>query len=206
MAHEMDQMCSTVVIAVVVILICMGYVEMSKMRPSYFGSSGACGRKSNIKDSNKLSVSAKEVNIQQPNLTGKTTEKYSMIDADWDLNVDESSKCKHEEFAQDEKALQISFDVWQADEEVTAKFVEAAPDKLKAKKAAVSRPLSLSTEFEEPTQGRKLGLTSFRDLYDGKTGSNAIVFSDKGPEWGGSDAHFSARSKGAVRREMPTVA
>lgn len=197
MAQETDQMCTTIIIAVVVILICMGYVEMSKMRIRYNSSSGACGRKSEINDF-RPKISAKETEItttQEPNLTGKDSDYFATLEGDWSLDVDESKRCKHEEQTQVEEELIKSFGAWEADAETTSKFQSGSVDKVKAKKAAISRPLSLSTEYEEPTRGRRLGLKSFRDMYDGADAKKQVVFGDKCPDWGSSDAHFSARLK-----------
>lgn len=197
MAHETDQMCTTIIIAVVVILICMGYVEMSKMRVRYNHSSGACGRKSEINDV-RPKISAKETEVktvQEPNMTGNTFDNFATIDGEWSPDVDEAARCKHEEQTQNEEELIKHFGSWEADPETTAKFQAGSVDKTKAKKAAISRPLSLSTEYEEPTRGRRLGLKSFRDMYDGVDAKKAVVFADKCPEWGSSDAHFSARLK-----------
>lgn len=197
MAHETDQMCTTIIIAVVVILICMGYVEMSKMRVGYNYSSGACGRKSEINEV-RPKISAKETEVakvQEPNITGNNSDYFATLDGEWSLNVDESARCKHEEYTQVEDELIKAYGMWEADAETTAKFKSGSVDKAKAKKAAISRPLSLSTEYEEPTRGRRLGLTSFRDMYDGADAKKQVVFGDKCPEWGSSDAHFSARLK-----------
>lgn len=191
-----SEMCSTIIIMVVLVLVLCGCMEMNRMR-SRFDTMGTCGRKANI-ESKASTVSAKESSIgEEANVIDAEFENFAKVDGDWELHADtEATSCKkHEEFSQDEDALMQSFNSWEADAEATAKFEEAAPDKNMAKKAAVTRPISLSTDYEEPTGGRRLGLTSFRDMYEGKKASNKVVFSDKCPEWGSSDAHYSARSK-----------
>lgn len=195
MAHEMDQFLTMTIISVVVVMVCMGCIEMSKMNSRYTTSGSTCGKKADIAPPSAISARESSVVTQEPNMTGAEPESFSTIDGDWTLSIANEAKCKHQEFEQNEEALSHDFNAWEADPEVTRRFADAAPDKEMAKKAAISRPLSLSTEYEEPTRGRRLGLTSFRDMYDGNTGGRHVVFSEKCPEWGGSDAHFAARSR-----------
>lgn len=191
----MDQFLTMTIISIVIVMVCMGCMEMSKMNTRYSTSGSTCGKKVEIGPQPRISARESSVVTQEPNMTGAEPESYSTIDGDWTLSVPDESKCKHQEFEQNEDALANNFNGWEADAEVTKRFADAAPNKDMAKKAAISRPLSLGTEYEEPTLGRRLGLTSFRDMYDGNTGGKRVVFSEKCPTWGASDAHFAARSK-----------
>lgn len=198
MAQQMDQMCTTIVIVIVVILICMGCVEMSKMRTRYNMTSGACGRKSEVEDL-RPKISAKEGSVTgsakpyEPNLDLNTSAGMNTEDT-WDLEVS-ASACKHEEFNQNnEEIMQNSFNVWQASAEDTAKFVP--PDKDQIKKNANARSMSIDTQMQEPTMSRTTGITnallSFRDKHSAT--SNKRTFSDNCPQWGTSEAHYAARN------------
>jgi hypothetical protein len=192
MGHDSDQMCSTIIISVVLIVLVMACMEMSKLRTRY-DTSGTCGRKANI---DTKDVSAKESTIgSEANIIDAEFESFAQVDEDWSLNKDEPvDDCnKHQEFEQDEAELSKSFNNWEASEEVSSKFDEAAPNKDMAKKAANIQAISLTTETEAPLG--KLGQPSFRDLWEGNRYGKNVVFSEKCPEWGGSDAHFSARSR-----------
>ena len=106
MMQGMDSTCSTIAVAAVVILFCMGYVEYSKMRPSYGGAgAGTCGMKSGV---SARRVSAKVVGptigMKPTSLTegftktevpSMTTESSSSVDSsmfEWNAPQAETEK------------------------------------------------------------------------------------------------------------------
>ena len=191
MEHNMDQVCTSIIVIAVIILLSLGYVEMNRMNNKYNLNMGTCGRKAELE--NKKNVSAKESSMKHL-ANVKQFQNYATLDDEVSFGplVSDEKQCKHKEFEQDENSLQKSFNTWQADDEVTAKFSEATPNKEKAKTSANVRPISFASSYEEPTNGRKLGLTSFRDMINPKPKS---TFEQSCVAFNQSDAYASARLK-----------
>ena len=85
MTQEMDRVCSTIIVAAAVILLCMGYVEMMKMKVKYSGNGSVCGMKAQTEDA----TSAKKAVTFNENRTGKKVNQYLTISEDWPLESQE---------------------------------------------------------------------------------------------------------------------
>lgn len=196
MPQQTDQMCTTIIIGIVVILICMGCVEMTKMHTRYDRQMSACGRKAEVSTSNST-VSAKESALTntEPNMTGKTAEQLATLEESWSLSVPES-ECKHKEFKQVEEELMRSFNEWQAAPEDTAKF--PVIDKAAIKKHANVRSFSLNTQIDSTGSG-KTGVPGPWHTFHKYANPNPqkVMFGDHAPVFNGSDAHFAARANQA---------
>jgi hypothetical protein len=196
MLQQTDQMCTTIIIGIVVVLICMGCVEMTKMHTRYDKQMSACGRKAEVGVTNS-SVSAKESELTntEPNMTGNTPEQLATLEESWSLSVPES-ECKHTEHKQVEEELMRSYNEWQAAPEETAKF--PVIDKAAIKKHANTRSSGLHTQIDSTGSG-KTGVPgvwmTFHQYANPK--QQKVMFGDHAPVFNGSDAHFAARANQA---------
>jgi len=187
----MDRFCSTLIVAAAVVLLCMGYVEMMKMRSRSFN--GTCGMKSDIKSK---ASSAKRANTDEtiPNRTGDTplSDKYMSLSEDW---PDDKASCTHEEMAQDDEQLGNLF-TWDAKQEDEAKFDKLKIDPEKVKVNANTKPISTETMQELPTYSRTQGLRNpMLDIYhrDCDADERSIKFGESCTWFGGTDAYYNAR-------------
>ena len=193
MTRDMDQICTTVIVSIAIILICMGYIEMSKMKRMNYSSGSTCGRKSEISDdANPVSAKASAVTMTDHKPHMSTPQVLNTIDGDWAIPVEEDEKCKHEEMKQDEEQLKTFFGEWEADAESTRKYMEATPDQKVAKMASNTRPISVNTEGRMPTNGGRLGLPGLRESIGAGSQKN-VQFADSCVEFLQSDSYVAAR-------------
>jgi hypothetical protein len=189
MTRDMDQICTTVIVSVAIILICLGYVEMSKMKMNSYGST--CGKKAELSDSS-LPVSAKAATMTDHKPHMATPTILNTVDGDWTIPVEEDKKCEHEELKQDETELKKFFGEWEADAESTQKYMQASPNQNTAKIASNTRPISVNTEGRMPTNGGRLGLPGLRESIGAGNQKN-VQFADSCVEFLQSDSYVSAR-------------
>ena len=185
MTRDMDQICTTVILGIAILLICMGYIEISKMKMS--SPQSTCGK---IPTTTK-SVSAKASTMTEHKPHMSTPQMLNTIDGEWSIPVQENKKNEYEELKQDESELKKFFGEWEADAESTQKYMQAVPDQQQARKASNTRPISVDTEVTEPTNGRTLGLPGLQTMLFGSV--NNIQFADSCVDFLQSDSYVSAR-------------
>jgi len=188
MSQEMDRVCMTIVIAVAILLLCMGYVEMSQMRRRYEGSaSSTCGMKSETLSGN---ASAKRTMLE--NKTGKKDTSYMTINEEWPV---EDVDCKHKELSQDEDALKALYGEWMADDEATTNFVNASQGLEKAKEKANTRPIDVRTAGRTPLGAKNLGTPGFMTAVRESAGKGVenVKFADSCVDFLQSDSYVQAR-------------
>ena len=100
MTHDMDRICCTIIVAAAVVMLCMGYVEMMKMKSHY--QTSTCGMKTVV----PTQLSAKIVENDTIPQKTKETHEFLNIDEEWPI---EESECKHEEFKQLSDVLDKDF-------------------------------------------------------------------------------------------------
>lgn len=166
MTRDMDQICTTVIIAAAVILLCMGYVEMSKMHLRTNGST--CGRKTQVStpEPPKVVGSGVSAKVSQPTDVQKQVEegKYNSIDSGWDMDipgVDPSKECQYKE--QDQKIdIAQFFDPFPEDAKLVEQFEKGRPDVTKAMISANARG-SLMQTLDAPKMTKNLGIPGLKD-------------------------------------------
>ncbi len=203
MQRDMDQVCVIVVVVVATILLCMGYVEMTKMNKFRPQSTSTCGRKAEIQENeneNDSTISAKR-GMMHPNQTGQKPNDLLKMEDDW-MNTDVN--CKHEEMTQDDEKLKQSFE-WTLPEDHadTKKFKDyaASHDKMHMKHAANVRPYGPRiTQVREALGSKNTGVPGYmevvrqsQDKCTGKSGE-IVKFEKECVAFGGSDQYVQARA------------
>lgn len=200
---DMDKFCTIVVVVGAVILLLMGFGEISRLN-TYKRGSNTCGRVANVdaseEDDQTKATSAKRANSSATTLgTEKTKDnvgEYLGLTEQWPY--DPSDDCKHKEMPQDEQALKMEF-TWEANRDDDRKFEDLKVDVERIKKTANTKALSPDIKTEEPTHTKTLGLNNpLVDIWHGSCGKKEEIKFGKACSWfGGTDAYFAARSKTA---------
>ena len=162
MRYDVDSLCSHLAIAVIVLLLCMGYVEFSKR--SSHRSPALCGRKANI-NTNAKGTSAKVAKTEAKEVDD--SDNSSTVDEnnlEYTMEVPENtSGCKHVELKQDDQAIKDSYYEWNAGEDVNKKFERVAVSADLVKKYANTRPFHISGSDQSNSSWKKLGKKSAFD-------------------------------------------
>ena len=188
MPHEMDHMCTTILIATVVIVLYIGFVEMNKIKTRYANStSTTCGMKSK---NNIDMTSAKKSMLE--NKTGKKDTSFMTITEEWPV---EDTGCKHKEMEQNNEELSKAFGKWEADSESTQKYIDASVDQTKAKNSANTRAIDINTSGRVPLSAKNLGTPGFMTAVRESAGKGVenVKFADSCVEFLQSDAYVQAR-------------
>lgn len=200
MQRDMDQVCVIVVVVVATILLCMGYVEMTKMNKFRPHTSSTCGRKGDIKEKDET-VSAKRAHHHHPNQTGQKPNHHLKMEEEW-MNTDVN--CKHKEMTQDEERLKQLYE-WTLAEDSSAnkQFTDYAKsyDKMHMKHAANVRPYGpRTTQVRNALGSKNRGVPGYMDTVrqtldkcSGKTGE-IVKFEKECVAFGGSDQYIQARA------------
>lgn len=201
MQRDMDQVCVMVVVVVATILLCMGYVEMTKMRNFQPTQTSTCGRKSEI-ENKQDHVSAKRSNTMHPNLTGQKTPDMLDMKEPWMYKGD--ADCSHKEMSQDNARLLQNYE-WSLSEDSAEnkKFTDHAKthDKLHMKQAANVRPYGpRTTQGRHTLNTKNTGIPGLMgtvrlalDKCNGKS-SDIVKFDKECLAFGGNDAYMQARA------------
>lgn len=169
MGYDVDachSICSHLAVAVIVLLLCMGYCELSKeLSKASLRSSGVCGRKAAMQ-TGEQSVSARKtatLSVPAPETTAggmgfplhENVSQYLSTASEW---PDETyaSQNKQLEMKQDNAALLQNFEDNCPDKE-SKKFKKAAPDAESLQKK-VNISLFHEIQMEKPTNSKNLGL------------------------------------------------
>lgn len=189
----------TYVMAAIIFLLAAWIVWETELLEGVFpmsskGGESCCG-KSTVTDPS-IGASAKDASFLPHQNQQGVDMAYSDVAGDWSLDVSEDATKKHVEFVQNEDQLTQAYN-WEADEETNKRFDSAAPDKIKAMKAATVRPFSFTTH-EPPRNSKTLGSPGLTVMLSRSHAFNNDVpklkFGDTQPEWGLSDAYVSARA------------
>lgn len=188
----MDRICCTIIVAAAVVMLCMGYVEMMKMKSHY--QTSTCGMKTVV----PTQLSAKVVENETIPQKTKETHEFLDIDEEWPI---EESECKHEEFKQVGDVLDKDFgnfleDVSKTEKhKVISQFDTSTPNHENMKVKSNIRAVSHETESQQPSYAKNIGLTHpVWSVYHGKhTGKKDTTFGSNCTWFGGTDAYHSAR-------------
>lgn len=197
MQRDMDQVCVMVVVVVATILLCMGYVEMTKMNKFRPHTQSTCGRKAEIMENETVSAKRGQVH---PNQTGQKPHDHLESKEEW-LNTDVN--CSHQEMPQDNAKLSQLYEWSLADDHAdTKKFTDHAKshDKMRMKHAANVRPAGpRSTQVRDALGSKNRGVPGYMeavrqslDKCSGKSGE--IKFEKECVAFGGSDQYIQARA------------
>jgi len=190
--QDMDRVCTTIVIIAAVVLLCMGFSEMSKMRSnnSLTRSHSTCGMKSNqIK--NDGATSAKAAFLE--NKTNKKDTAYMTSSEEW---PNEKVECKHKELIQD-PVLNENYS-WEASEEVNSQYDKAKVSHDKAKASANIRSIDVQTMARSTLGTKNLGTPGFMAAVRESTGRNGaaeVKFADSCVDFLQSEAYSQARQE-----------
>lgn len=189
---DMDRLCTTVVVVGAIVLIVMGYNEMTRLNVSR-GASGTCGMRSTLKKDEARS--AKQTSVNANRKPKDRSEDFHAIADEWQNDVVTPT---HKEHDQDESALRQDFS-WENDDEVNKKFDALKVDPQKVKHSANTRAINQNMDAEEPLGSRRTGMVNpMLQMYHGKCGGKSdddITFSKSCTWFGGTDAYYKARTK-----------
>lgn len=201
---DMDKFCTIVVVVGAVLLLFMGFGEISRLNNFRRGST-TCGRSASIEDNSENDTSAAATSAKRSSNSlhmlaadkvKDTVGEYLGLTEQWPY--DPSDDSKHKEMPQDEQALKMEF-TWEANQDDDRKFEDLKVDVERIKKTANTKALSPDIMIEEPTHTKTLGLNNpLVDIWHGSFGKKDAVKFGKSCSWfGGTDAYFAARSKTA---------
>ena len=184
---DMDKLCMVVVVAGAIVLLCIGYGEVSRVRAYSPSDLGTCGMRAKAE-----TVSAKRAaSLAEGARPDVPNGQYVTLGEEWPNEADE--KNKHVEMKQDEEALSSEF-TWEASVEDAQKFDTLRVDPEKVKKLANTKAVSPETQGEKPTYSRRLGLANpLVDLYHGRR--DTVKFGEGCSWFGGTDAYYAAREE-----------
>ena len=190
--QNMDRVCTTIVIIAAVVLLLMGFSEMSKMRSSnrMMRSNSTCGMKSN-----QTNASAKSSKSFIDNKGNQKDTFYMKTSDEWQ---NEKVDCKHKEFTQD-PVLEKSF-TWEAGDEVNNQYDKAKVSHDKAKASANRRSVDLHSTVSKinNTSSRQLGISGVGDTMRAFAGRDAATpkFADNScVDILQTEAHYQARQE-----------
>ncbi len=190
MTQNMDQVCTTIVIVAAVVLLCMGFSEMSKMRSTHHRIGGStCGMKSNQTNSN--TASAKKSFLE--NRTNKKDTTYMETSDEWpNAKVD----CTHKELIQNGPVLEKNFS-WEAGDDIDAQYDKAKVSYDKAKASANIRSVDVQTMARSTLGTKNLGTPGFMAAVRESTGKGAgeVKFADSCVDFLQSEAYSQARQE-----------
>lgn len=203
---DMDKFCTIVVVVGAIVLLLMGFGEISRLN-TYKRGSSTCGRVASVdepdtpndQDTDKA-TSAKRSGMGVHTMGGEKVKEnvgeYLGLTEQWPY--DPSDDCKHKEMPQDEQSLKMEF-TWEANRDDDKKFEDLKVDVERIKRTANTKALSPDIKTEEPTHTKTLGLNNpLVDIWHGSCGKKEEIKFGKNCSWfGGTDAYFAARSKTA---------
>ena len=199
MAGDMDRFCTIVIVIGAIILVFMGYTEMTRLNIQRTNG-GMCGRRAQVKSesSQKNAKSAKRSFAKNNNdkVLDQTGEFLSLSDP-WPNET--NSDCAYKPLPQDAQALGVDFE-WNAPTEVDKNFdhLKNFADPEKWKQHAGIRSIRSDTQHEEPTYTKTRGLTNpLSLLYHGCGKSEEVKFGQACTWFSGTDQYYNARQKTA---------
>ena len=199
MATDMDQFCTIVIVIGGVILVFMGFGEITRINSR--SNPSVCGRAAAIENTPKP-ANARSAKRSFAN-GGLTTEKindqvgkYLSLSDEWPNETAEEDM-KHKELKQDATALNGSF-TWEASSDDNKKFEALKIDPEKVRKTANTKALNPESQIEEPTYSRTRGLANpMLNIYHGCGKNDEVKFGNSCTWFSGTDAYYHARKKTA---------
>ena len=183
-----DKLCSTIIVAAAVVLICIGYLELTRKNTSF--SSSKCGMRS-VVDNN----SAKRAKISVNNEL--LQDKYENPGEFSEL-ISDDQRVENKSLAQDNKA---QMDFFQPLDDDGIKQMSGAfnVDKEQLKKSVGIKLTDFSVQIDSNSSGpgRLIGQSNpLLQMIAGCNGDKpAAKFERTCATWGGSDAYYMARKE-----------
>ena len=197
---DMDRFCTIIVVIGAVVLLLMGYGEITRLN-MYRRGTGTCGMQARAGSSGEDATARSAKRSGQPNtqmMSQKVNDsvgEYLNLVEEWPNETAEDFK--HKELPQDEKALGFDF-TWEASSEDDKKFDLLKIDPEKVKRTANTKAINPDVTHEEPTQSRRLGLpNTWLHVYHGSGKNDTVKFGQSCTWFGGTDAYYAARKKTA---------
>lgn len=189
---DMDRLCTIIVVVGAIVLLVMGYNEMTRLSMTRTGG-GTCGMRSTTKNEAR---SAKRVSVNANKKPKELAEDFHGVADEWQNDTPTPT---HKEFEQDDHALRQHFSWDPDDEEVNKKFDSLKIDPHKVKHSANTRAINQSMDAEEPLGSRRTGMVNpMLQMYHGKCGGKKdedIQLSKSCTWFGGTDAYIKEREK-----------
>lgn len=184
---QIDQFCCMAAIIAAVVLLTMGFAEMTTFMR--IQNSGTCGRASKLSNPKETAASAKYVHAgSEP-----TAKANSMVDAyeEWmNTKYDENA---YKGMEQNEEELKKQFS-WFANSEgypEVEKHAFTPPSKEEILASHGQRPISLSTQMDSPTNSKSIGnITDIRSTLNPLP--KPLIDCSGGVIFGGSDLYAEA--------------
>lgn len=192
MSSDMDKFCTLVIVAGAVVLLFMGYGEMTRLvsqkSQSVCGGSAAPLTADRARSA-KRSFAASAVSKYAEDAAAQ----YLSLNDEWP-NKTADEKTTHQEFKQDEASLRPSFGEWMASEEETAKYDSLSINPSAVLSKANQRAIGPEVVQQKPNYTKVLGLKNpMLSIYHNESKKEDVKFSKNCAMMNMSEAYASAR-------------
>lgn len=193
---DMDRFCTVIVIVGAIVLLLMGYNEMTRLSVARGGGS-TCGMRATAqKQARSAKRAVNNANVPPPD---HSTQFHGLAD-EWPN--DTSAHATHKENVQHEESLKHNF-TWDATHDTDQKFDALKVEPTRVMKSANTRATNPS-EVESDSgvkSTRTLGMPNFMlKMYHGKCGGadENVKFANASAWFGGTDAYHMKRKESGV--------